>query len=70
VVWLRASLETLVRRLGDRPRPELGSDPRSVLVRLSAERAELFEQVAHVVLDVDGLTPPQAARALVETLPS
>jgi shikimate kinase len=70
VVWLRAGVATLLARLGTRVRPELGDDPAAGLRRMSAERAPLMEQLADLVLDVDLLTPGQAARQLVDALPS
>jgi len=70
VVWLRAGVPTLLARLGARVRPELGDDPEAGLRRMSEERAPLMEQVADLVLDVDLLTPSQAARQLVDALPS
>ena len=56
VVWLRASLATLTQRVGDgRTRPLLGHDPAAALARLYPERARLYESVADVVVDVDGV---------------
>ena len=70
VVWLRAGVATLLTRLGDRERPELGGDPAAGLRQMSEERAPLFEQVADLVLDVDLLTAAQTARMVVDWLPS
>ncbi|MEO5678169.1 MAG: shikimate kinase [Acidimicrobiales bacterium] len=56
VVWLRASLATLAQRVGDgRTRPLLGADPGAALARLYPERARLYEALAEVVVDVDGV---------------
>jgi len=56
VVWLRASLATLTQRVGDgRTRPLLGSDPGAALARLYLERARLYEALADLVIDVDGV---------------
>lgn len=56
VVWLRASLATLTQRVGDgRTRPLLGDDPAAALARLYPERARIYEEVAAVVVDVDGV---------------
>ena len=56
VVWLRASLTTLTQRVGDgRTRPLLGSDPGAALARLYPERARLYEALADLVIDVDGV---------------
>lgn len=70
VVWLRASLPTLVRRVGVGPeRPWLGDDPAARLGRLLEERTPLWAEVATHVVDVDGLPVGQVARAVVEGLP-
>ena len=54
VVWLRASLSTLSRRVGDgRTRPLLGEDPGAALARLYPERAPLYESLADLAVDVD-----------------
>ena len=63
VVWLRARPETLARRVGrGAGRPWLGDDPAGTLRTLAAERAPLYAEVAHQVLDVDELSPRAAAR--------
>lgn len=69
VVWLRASVSTLVRRLGRTAhRPFLDGDPAGTLTAMAAEREPLFEQVAHQVLDMDLLTPTLAARQVVSAV--
>jgi len=82
VVWLRARPGTLAARVGrGEKRPLLaraGSGAGSgrgggrglvqVLARLSAERQPLYEEVADVVVDVDGLTVAQVARLVVAQL--
>lgn len=74
VVYLRASVATLLARLGDcRDRPllrDLSSEARSARVEaLLRERRRAYES-ASVVLDVDGLTPEVVAlrgqRAVME----
>ena len=61
VVWLRAEIETLARRLRndeDDHRPLL-SGPiglEDVLQRLADERRPLYTELADAVVDVDGLT--------------
>jgi len=55
VVWLRANVATLAARVGDGAgRPLLGDDPSAALGRLYAERRPLYENLADVVIDVDG----------------
>jgi shikimate kinase len=66
VVWLRAELDTLVRRVGSGvSRPLLGDDPRSALTFLMAKRYPLYQDVADVVIDVDGLRPDEVADSVV-----
>jgi shikimate kinase len=64
VVWLRASVETLVRRAMDTDRPWLRGDPRRALIALYAGRADLYASVADLVIDVDEL-PPQLVAARI-----
>lgn len=65
VVWLRAEVSTLARRVGTgRGRPLLGDDPVAALARLEAERRPLYAEVADVVVDVDHLSPDQAAERI------
>jgi len=56
-VYLRASSELLWRRLrNDRRRPLLQvADPQARLRQMHAERTPLYEGVAHLVIDTDGL---------------
>jgi shikimate kinase len=55
VVWLRAAPGILASRVKpDGSRPLLADDPRGTLERLAAERAPLYGEVAHHVIDVDG----------------
>ncbi len=69
VVWLRASITTMVERVqrgGARPR--LGDDPAESLRDLYRTREPLYAEVAQFVFDVDDATPEQiAARILAET---
>jgi len=62
VVWLRATPATLAKRVGDGAgRPLLGEDPAAALIRLDEVRRPLYAEVADVVVDVDDLTPAEAA---------
>ena len=71
VVWLRTSVATIVRRVaGQSGRAWLDDDPEAVLTAMAAERSPLYEAVADQVLDMDRLTPEQAARPVVEALPA
>lgn len=79
VVWLRARPETLLERVradanaaaahrpgADDHRPLLDRDPAGTLTRLDGERRGVYEQVADVVVDVDGLDPGAVADLVVE----
>ena len=69
VVWLRASVATILRRVAKQGgRPWVDDDPEAVLTVMAAERSPLYASVADQVLDTDRLTPPQAARLVVEAL--
>ena len=69
VVWLRASPSTIVRRLSSAShRPFLDEDPLTALREMARVRDPLFAEVADQVLDMDVLTPAQAARQVVGAL--
>ena len=72
IVFLRASLETLAKRLRvDGTRPLLQTSTESIrdrLARLMKERAPIYEHVADYIVDVDGKTPEDIAQEIVETL--
>jgi shikimate kinase len=69
VVWLRADVDTLARRVGGgEGRPLLGDDPAAALRRLYEQRRPVYEQLADVVVDVDHLAPGQAVDRIVEAL--
>jgi shikimate kinase len=70
VVWLRADLGTLARRVAGTDRPWLGDDPAAALRTLYAGRADLYAAVAHLVVDVDMIPAEDAARRIVAALPS
>lgn len=60
VIYLRAELQTLLKRLeGDLSRPLLKGDTRARLTKLFEERTPLYESVADIIIDVDGLTPTE-----------
>jgi len=66
-VWLRAEPATLARRVGSGAgRPLLDRDPAGTVERLAAERAPLYEDVATLILDVDGLSVAQVVRRILD----
>lgn len=68
-VWLRASIATLAKRVasGDH-RPLLGDDPAAALERLYEARRPLYEDLADVVVDVDGVAPADVVREIMASL--
>jgi shikimate kinase len=69
VVWLRATTETLVERIGnDRERAWLQPDPATALRGLAAGRDALYAEVADLTIDVDGLTSDAVAEQIVSAL--
>jgi HAD superfamily hydrolase (TIGR01509 family) len=70
VVWLRASADTLVARIGDHPagRPEFQGDLATWLRTETATRESLYAEVANVTVDVDNLQPWQAAQKALDGL--
>ena len=71
VIWLQASPETLLKRIGDitsRPMLQAGP-PLRILRQLSASRAPFYSR-AHIHLNTDALSMPKAIAALVRALDS
>ncbi len=69
VVCLTASLDELVRRIGDaQTRPMLaGKDVRAEVERLLAARQPQYAR-AHITVDTTGVVPSQVARKIAEAL--
>jgi shikimate kinase len=54
--WLRADPAWLAAKAGDKDhRPLLGDDPLAVLTEMHEARKTLYQEVADVIVDVDGL---------------
>jgi shikimate kinase len=71
VVWLRARVETLARRVGDGAgRPLLGDDPAAALAELEVVRRPLYTEVADDIIDVDELAPEEVANRIVAAVGS
>ena len=62
-IYLRASLETLLRRLEGETAGRPLADA-SLADRLSA-REPIYEETAHVIIDTDGLTPDEVADEII-----
>ena len=69
IVFLRASLETLAKRLrvdGERPLMQTSTENiRDRLARLLQERTPVYEQAADYIVDVDMKTPEQIAKEIL-----
>jgi shikimate kinase len=69
VIWLRAELATIAARIqpvaGGDHRPLLEGDRFERLTHLYAERRPRYQELADVVIDVDHLTPGEAADLVV-----
>ncbi len=69
IIFLRATLETLSKRLKvDGNRPLLQTSTESIRDRLSKllqERSPIYEHVADFIVDVDGKTPESIAQEIV-----
>ncbi len=69
IVFLRATLETLAKRLkvdGNRPLLQTSTESiRDRLSRLMQERTPVYEHVADYIVDVDGKTPEKIAEEIV-----
>jgi HAD superfamily hydrolase (TIGR01509 family) len=70
VVWLRATADTLVARIGNHlsGRPEFQEDMPAWIRKEAAARASLYADVANVTVDVDDLEPWQAAQRALDGL--
>ena len=69
VIWLRAQVDTLARRVGSGAgRPLLDGDPLTALADLEAVRRPLYAEVADLTIDVDGLAPSAVAARILEAV--
>ena len=58
IIYLRAKKQTLLKRLeSDNSRPLLAGNKEERLAELFNKRAPIYEGVADIVIDTDGLTP-------------
>ena len=60
IVYLRANKSTLLKRLdGDTSRPLLAGNREQRLTELLDKRMPVYESVADIIVDTDGLTPEE-----------
>ena len=69
-VYLRASVETLVRNLDgeSESRPMLAGNLMDRINELMALRSETYERTAHVIIDTDGKSVEEIAVEICRTL--
>ena len=69
IIYLRAKLETLLKRLeGDTSRPLLSGNLEERLAELFDKRAAIYESVSDVIVDIDGLTPQEVLKNIFANL--
>jgi shikimate kinase len=69
IVYLKAGLELLVARIDDYDRRGIANPADQSFEEINRERAPLYERYADVVVEVDGLTHKEAARAVMAAVP-
>ncbi len=66
IVYLRTKIETLLKRLvGDTSRPLLLGNRAERLAKLYTERTPIYERVADIIVDTDGLTPEEVLNRII-----
>lgn len=69
ILWLRATPETIIGRIGDgRGRPLLQEDPAERIRAYDAMRRPIYESLADLIVDVDGRGPRGVLEQCVQTL--
>ena len=69
IIYLRAKTETLLKRLeGDNSRPLLVGNREERLLELFNKRSPIYESVADIVIDTDGLTPNEVVEKIFSKL--
>lgn len=66
VVYLRASVDTLVSRVQGTYRPWLGADPEDAMRKLYEGREPKYEALAHLIVDVDDGAPDRVAQEILD----
>ena len=69
IIYLKAEKETLLKRLeSDNSRPLLAGNKAERLTELFNKRAPIYENVADIVIDTDGLTPNEVLEKIFDKL--
>ncbi len=67
IIYLRAKPSTIVARLkGDKTRPLLSGDIKERVDSILNQRQAIYERVADCIVDVDGRTPEEIAKGIME----
>lgn len=68
LVWLKVSLDTLLKRIGDDPsRPSLtGRSQREDMEVVLTERSPVYERVADVIIDTEDKAPEEIVEVIVK----
>jgi len=71
VVWLKAGVETILRRIeGDFSRPLLNVQNRIDVIKETLRiRTPLYENAAHVIIDTDDKSPAEIALLIIKKIP-
>ena len=72
MIWLRADINILVKRVSRRSsRPLLkGKDPLEVLTKLDRERANFYEEIADLTIDTNNMKAANVSDMLFDSLKS
>lgn len=72
VVYLRASVNSILQRTShDRNRPLLQTDdPRARIEELSLQRAPLYQEVAHIIIETGRPNVQSVVQSILSQLPS
>jgi shikimate kinase len=66
IFFLRTGLDTLIKRVEhDHSRPLLKGDAKQKMTDLLAVRTPIYESVADVIIDTDGLKPDEIAKKIM-----
>jgi len=68
LVWLKADIDTLLRRIGnDQSRPSLtGKSQREDMEAVLAERSPVYQRVADFIIDTEGKMPEEVAETIAK----
>lgn len=70
VVYLRANVETLEKRVAGTYRPWLGADPGAAMRALYEGREPRYKNLAHLIVEVDDAVPDDVAKEILAALPA